>query len=127
MTPSKITYHKVISLPTTLAPNALYYVKPTEATYVDWIITDKDGNPNEVISNERIESLLLPYDNTTLPQDGQVLVFNGTNYVPQNIPSAEVPTDILTHITRIDNPHSVTEDQLIQGIDYRLIFENALI
>jgi hypothetical protein len=37
-----------------------------------------------------------------------------------------VPPSVLAHISRTDNPHRVTENQLEDGLDYTLIFENAL-
>jgi len=37
-----------------------------------------------------------------------------------------VPPSVLAHISRTDNPHAVTEDQLLHGLDYTLIFENEL-
>ena len=40
---------------------------------------------------------------------------------------ASVPIEVTQHITRTDNPHNVTEAQIPDGIDYTLLFENALI
>jgi len=43
-----------------------------------------------------------------------------------NVGGGSVPPSVLAHISRTDNPHSVTEDQLLHGLDYTLIFENVL-
>ena len=40
---------------------------------------------------------------------------------------ASVPIEVTQHIARTDNPHNVTESQIPDGIDYTLLFENALI
>jgi hypothetical protein len=38
-----------------------------------------------------------------------------------------VPPSVITHISRTDNPHNVQENQIPDGIDYTLLFENALL
>lgn len=40
---------------------------------------------------------------------------------------ATIPPEVSNHITRTDNPHNVREDQIPDGIDYTLLFENALL
>ena len=127
MEPQKVVFYKVITLPSVLTPNAFYYIKVPGDEYVDYVLTDDAGIPYEVISNERIQSLILPYDDSVLPVNGQILIFDGTNYVPQDLPTLEVPDSVLDHISNTNNPHNVTEDQIPDGITYTLIFENALL
>lgn len=125
---TKVIYQKVLTKPTTYDKNTFYLIKENDNDYVDYIITGEDGIPYDLISTERIESLLtFPYDNSTAPTNGQLLVFNGTNFVPEDLSLAGVPQDVLDHIVRTDNPHVVKEDQIPSGIDYTLLFENALI
>jgi hypothetical protein len=38
-----------------------------------------------------------------------------------------VPPSVIAHISRTDNPHNVQESQIPDGIDYTLLFENALL
>jgi hypothetical protein len=38
-----------------------------------------------------------------------------------------VPPSVIAHISRTDNPHNVQENQIPDGIDYTLLFENALL
>jgi hypothetical protein len=38
-----------------------------------------------------------------------------------------VPAEVIAHISRTDNPHNVQENQIPDGIDYTLLFENALL
>jgi hypothetical protein len=38
-----------------------------------------------------------------------------------------VPTEVIAHIARTDNPHQVNESQIPDGIDYTLLFNNSLI
>ena len=39
---------------------------------------------------------------------------------------AAVPIEVTDHITRVDNPHNVQDSQIPDGIDYTLIFNNAI-
>jgi hypothetical protein len=123
---TKVIYKKVLTRPVTYDKNTFYLIKADGDDYVDYVITGDDSVPYDLISTERIESLILPYDDSTPPVNGQVLIFDGTNFVPDDAPET-VPQAVLDHITRTDNPHTVLESQIPSGIDYTLLFENALI
>ena len=95
---TKVIYKKVLTRPVTYDKNTFYLIKADGDDYVDYVITGDDSVPYDLISTERIESLILPYDDSTPPVNGQVLIFDGTNFVPDDAPlkllAAIVPTNV---------------------------------
>jgi hypothetical protein len=73
---NKFTFYKVLSLPSELSKDTFYFVKPNNSKYVDYVITDSDGIPYDIINTKRITSLVLPYNINSVSVNRQILIFN---------------------------------------------------
>ena len=71
--------YKLRVLPTTLQPNALYYIKPIGSEEVTLYVTDKDGIPKELKDESGVGGTNLTY--TASPTQGTVVSDTGSDAV----------------------------------------------